>query len=67
MEAIIKSMAPKLQEQLVNLADKIRQEETNVLTLKEGYLKVQGALELLEMLQKEQDKLDKTESIGEAL
>lgn len=67
MEKIINETAPKLKEQLANLANQIRQGETDVLALKEGYLKVQGAIELLEFLQKENSKADDTKSLEEAL
>jgi|694.fasta_scaffold20558_5 hypothetical protein len=67
MEAIIKEMGPKLKEQLADLANQIRQAETNVFALKEGYLKVQGALELLEIFQKEEQKMNEAEAISEVL
>jgi hypothetical protein len=67
MEAIIKEMGPKLKEQLADLANQIRQSENNILALKEGYLKVQGALELLEIFEKELQKKDEEELVNEVL
>ena len=42
-----------LKEQLSRLASQIRTAESDLITLKEGYLKVQGALELLGVLVKD--------------
>lgn len=67
MEAIIDEVGSKLKEQLADLANQIRQAETNILGLKEGYLKVQGALELLEILQKKEKEQQTAFDIVEAL
>jgi hypothetical protein len=41
-----------LKTQLSSLATDIRNAETSLITTKEGYLKVQGALEILDILKK---------------
>jgi phosphopantetheinyl transferase len=41
-----------LKAQLSSLATDIRNAETSLITTKEGYLKVQGALEILDILKK---------------
>lgn len=57
MGSKIADLEPSLRKQLSDLADQIRASESNLLILKEGYLKVQGALEVLEIMknQKEDD------------
>ena len=67
MESLIAEVEPKLNEQLADLGSKIRQAESNILTLKEGYLKVQGAIELLDVLKKEIEKVNAMKVIEEAL
>lgn len=47
---------PSLTQQLSGLEAEIRKIETELLKLKEGYLKVSGALELLEIILKEQEE-----------
>lgn len=42
-----------LRDQLSSLADEIRKSENNLLATKEGYLKVQGALEILDILKRD--------------
>jgi hypothetical protein len=42
-----------LKNQLSSLANDIRAAETSLITTKEGYLKVQGALEILDILKQE--------------
>ena len=51
--ANIKELEVSLKQQLSDLADQIRNEEDALLLKKEGYLKVSGALEILEILTKE--------------
>lgn len=48
-------MEANLRQQLSDLADQIRTSETNLLILKEGYLKVQGALEMMDILKKQKE------------
>lgn len=56
MEKIISELEPGLRDQLAKLADDIRTMETSLLTTKEGYLKVQGALELLDIIKKKDEE-----------
>ena len=46
----ITELEEKLKAQLSGLANDIRSAETSLITTKEGYLKVQGALEILDIL-----------------
>lgn len=55
MEAKVTELKTNLKKQLESLADQIRSSETNLLVLKEGYLKVQGALEVINILQQEKE------------
>jgi len=52
MKNLIADLESGLQGQLSALADEIRSAETSLITTKEGYLKVQGALEILDVLKK---------------
>ena len=51
----VSKFKPSLTQQLSGLEAKIRETETELLKLKEGYLKVSGALELLEIVLKEKE------------
>lgn len=51
----ISDLEPSLKKQLSDLADQIRASESNLLILKEGYLKVQGALEVLEIMKNQKE------------
>ena len=50
----------QIQEQSKDLANQIRQAEEQLMRLKEAYLKVQGANELLNIIQQEQEAESKT-------
>jgi len=50
----IQNLEINLKKQLSELAEEIRATETNLMTAKEGYLKVSGALEILDILKKEE-------------
>ena len=50
----------QIQEQSKDLANQIRQAEEQLMRLKEAYLKVQGANEMLTIIQKEQEAESKT-------
>jgi hypothetical protein len=52
----VSKFKPSLTQQLSGLEAKIRETETELLKLKEGYLKVSGALELLEIVLKEHEE-----------
>ena len=53
--ANITELETSLKQQLSDLTSQIRNGEADLLTKKEGYLKVSGALEILEILKKEQE------------
>lgn len=50
----VQKLETDLKQQLASLADQIRSSESELIAKKEGYLKVAGALEVLEILNKEQ-------------
>ena len=52
MESTIFDLETGLKDQLTSLADDIRTIETSLMASKEAYLKVQGALEILDILRK---------------
>ena len=56
--ATTKELEAGLKQQLADLADQIRNGEAELLAKKEGYLKVSGALEVLEILKKEEETKD---------
>ena len=64
--ANIKELEVGLKQQLSDLADQIRNGEADLLLKKEGYLKVSGALEVIEILKK-QDEMKEAEADHEAL
>ena len=64
MEAKVTELEDGLKKQLESLTEQIRSGESNLMLLKEGYLKVQGALEVIEILKKETENL---EVVSEAL
>ena len=52
MESSIFDLETGLKKQLAELTDNIRTIETSLMVSKEAYLKVQGALEILDILRK---------------
>jgi hypothetical protein len=62
---IVNSLETNLQNQLQDLISKIRTQEAQLNILKEGYLKVQGALELIETLKNSENAFDQEENEGE--
>lgn len=62
MDTFIADLEKGLKEQLTSLAEAIREEEDKILRNKEGYLKVQGAIEILSVLKQKQVELDKKEA-----
>lgn len=64
--ASIKELEAGLKQQLSDLTDQIRNGEADLLLKKEGYLKVSGALEVLEILKKEEE-MREAEAEREAL
>ena len=65
--ANIKELEAGLKQQLADLTDQIRNGEADLLTKKEGYLKVSGALEILEILKKEEEEAAEAKAELEAL
>lgn len=61
------SMEASLKQQLASLTEEIRTVESSLMATKEGYLKVQGALEVLEILKKELPQEQEDESVALAL
>ena len=66
MSSIISELESGLNAQLKALADDIRATEEKLMRSKEGYLKVQGALEILTVVKERQDVAD-TEAVQAAL
>lgn len=54
MDTVIADLESGLKEQLASLTDTIRELEDQILRNKEGYLKVQGAIEILNVLKQRQ-------------
>jgi len=53
MDSIIQNLETGLKDQLKSLGEQIKIAEESLIRTKEGYLKVQGALEIMEILKKE--------------
>jgi septal ring factor EnvC (AmiA/AmiB activator) len=66
MNEIIADLKAGLNAQLSSLADEIRSTEEKLLRTKEGYLKVQGALEIIEVLLKRKQEQE-AEAVKTAL
>ena len=65
--SIIQNLETGLKDQLKSLGEQIKIAEESLIRTKEGYLKVQGALEIMEILKKEiNDQEIKALSKGEA-
>jgi hypothetical protein len=62
MDTIITDLETGLQAQLSSLVETIREEEEKILRSKEGYLKVQGALEILTVIKQRQQELNDQET-----
>jgi hypothetical protein len=56
MSDFIVELKTKLDAQLSDLTDQIRASENNLLSLKESYLKVAGALEILTVIKNKDDE-----------
>lgn len=65
MMPAIEKFEEGLKNQLSNLADEIRSSEAKLLTLKENYLKVQGAVEILDLLKKESSEEGSTDKLSD--
>jgi len=53
MDSIIQNLETGLKDQLKSLGEQIKVAEESLIRTKEGYLKVQGALEIMEIFKKE--------------
>jgi hypothetical protein len=67
MIEIISDLEAGLKAQLASLANNIRSAEAALISTKEGYLKVQGALEIIDIIKKQLDTGDDKEAIDVAL
>jgi hypothetical protein len=67
MIEIISDLEAGLKAQLASLANNIRSAEAALISTKEGYLKVQGALEIIDIIKKHRDTDDDKEAIDVAL
>lgn len=66
MEPIIDNLEKDLKDQLASLGEQIKVAEESLIRTKEGYLKVQGALEIINIIKKQlQEQEDKTLKEGE--
>jgi len=63
MELSIDSLKTDLEKQLSELTSSIRETETKLMSFKEGYLKVQGALEVLEIIKQRQEATKDMEAL----
>jgi DNA repair exonuclease SbcCD ATPase subunit len=61
----VQKLETDLKQQLASLADQIRSSESELIAKKEGYLKVAGALEVLEILNKEQKSMDEANAAAD--
>jgi hypothetical protein len=61
---VVYALEANLQKQQQDLITKIRSEELQLNILKEGYLKVQGALELIETLKNSVEESPETDTAG---
>jgi phosphopantetheinyl transferase len=60
----IEELENGLKAQLAKLANDIRAAEASLITTKEGYLKVQGAMEILDILKKNLDEPSDDEAVN---
>jgi hypothetical protein len=67
MISIIEDLESGLKAQLESLADSIRSSESALIATKEGYLKVQGALEIIDIIKKQIDADPDKEALNIAL
>lgn len=67
MNAILDDLERGLKAQLTSLANDIRSAESSLITTKEGYLKVQGALEIIDIIKKQLDSNDDQSNLDVAL
>lgn len=63
METIIIDLEKSLKDQLTSLADQIKLAEDSLIRTKEGYLKVQGALEIIDIIKKQIKQKEEKDTI----
>lgn len=67
MNTILEDLERGLKAQLTSLANEIRSAESALITTKEGYLKVQGALEIIDIIKKQLETKDDQGNLDVAL
>ena len=67
MNDILEDLESSLKAQLQALANNIRSAESALITTKEGYLKVQGALEIIDIIKKQQEPRNDQDALDVAL
>jgi hypothetical protein len=63
----IETLENGLKSQLTSLTNDIRAAESSLISTKEGYLKVQGALEILAILKQKAESEDNSDALDVAL
>ena len=63
----IETLENGLKSQLASLTNDIRAAESSLISTKEGYLKVQGALEILAILKQKAESEDNSDALDVAL
>tara|TARA_B100001121_G_scaffold111967_1_gene98565 strand:+ start:656 stop:874 length:219 start_codon:yes stop_codon:yes gene_type:complete len=59
METVIANLKKQLLDQRTELSTNIKNSEDNLIRTKEGFLKVEGALELINIIETEMSKVEK--------
>lgn len=67
MESIIQNLESGLNDQLKSLGEQIKLAEDSLIRTKEGYLKVQGALEIIGIIKKQLEEQQKEEETKEEI
>ena len=67
MENLIADFKKQLQDQRVELGTNIKNGEENLIRTKESFLKVEGALELINILESKIAEKDKNEAVAEVV
>jgi len=67
MTSILEDLEKGLKSQLTSLANDIRSAESALITTKEGYLKVQGALEIIDIIKKQMETNNDQSNLDVAL
>lgn len=67
MTTILEDLEKGLKAQLTSLANDIRSAESALITTKEGYLKVQGALEIIDIIKKQMETNNDQSNLDVAL